>query len=149
MSLYQQINADLVTAMKARDAERLSVLRMLQSALKNEAINLMKPELTDEEVLKAIKSEVKKRKDSEASYQSGGRNDLADKENMEARLLESYLPAQLTDEDLTARVVEILAGMSDEEKANLGKAMGQVMKAVGLAADGNRVRAILQEKLGK
>lgn len=149
MSLYQQINIDMVTAMKARDAERLSVLRMLQSALKNEAINLTKPDLTDEEVFKIIKSEIKKRKDSESSYQSGGRNDLADKENMEARLLESYLPAQLEDADLIIRIEEILATMPEDQKSNFGKAMGQVVKEIGLSADGNRVRAVLQEKLGK
>jgi len=148
MSLYTQIKTDLVTAMKARDAERLSALRMLQSALKNEAINLIKPELTDEEVFKVIRTEVKKRKDSIADYQSAGRLDLADKEIIEVKILEDYLPAQLSDEELSAKIDAALAVLTDEEKSNFGKAMGKVIKEIGSGADGNRVRAMLQSKLG-
>jgi len=145
--LFDQIKTDLVAAMKAKEAEKLSVLRMLQSALKNEAIDLKKDTLTDEEVFKVIKSEVKKRKDSIDSYVQGGREDLAEGEKKEVEILSSYLPAQMSSEQIESKIDEVLAGLSAEQKGNFGMAMGAVMKAVGASADGNLVREILNKKL--
>lgn len=145
--LSQKISDDLKQAMRDKNAEKLSTLRMLQSAMKNEAINLKKPELDDAETMKIIKSEIKKRKDSIESYQQGGRADLAESEIKEKEMLEAYLPAQLSVEEVTAKVKAIVGGLSEDEKKNFGAAMGRVMKEIGDQADGNVVRQALQEML--
>ena len=136
-------------ALKAKDLPRLSAIRMLNSALKNEAINLLKQELTDEEAVKIIKSEIKKRKDSIESYARGNRADLAAKEQAEIDLFLKYLPAQLSEEEINKKVEEILTGMAEADKINFGKVMGQVMKAVGQNADGVLVKKMLEDKLKK
>jgi hypothetical protein len=143
--LTQKISDDLKQAMRDKNAEKLSTLRMLQAALKNEAINLKKAELEDAEVNKIIKSEIKKRKDSIEAYQQGGREDLAASEMKEKELLESYLPAQLSVEEVTSKVQAVIAGLSEDEKKNFGALMGRVMKELGDQADGNVVRQIVQK----
>ncbi len=148
MSIAEQVMQDMIAAMKAKEAQKLSVLRMLNAALKNEAINQRVEKLDDETALKVIKSEVKKRKDSIESYEAGGRADLADAEKQEITQLESYLPAQMSEDEIAAKIDEVLAGLSEEQKSNFGAAMGAVMKAVGPQADGTVVRSVLQKKLG-
>ncbi len=148
MSIAEQVMQDMIAAMKAKDASKLSVLRMLNAALKNEAINQRIEKLDDEAALKVIKSEVKKRKDSIESYESGGRADLADAEKQEIAQLEAYLPAQMSEDEIARKVDEVLAGLSDEQKGNFGVVMGAVMKVVGPSADGALVRTVLQKKLG-
>lgn len=156
--ISQKISDDIKTAMKAREAEKLSTLRMLQSALKNEAINLKKPELDDAEAFKIIKTEIKRRNDSIESYQQGGRQDLADQEMREKGILEQYLPAQMSAEEIETRVSAIVDRIAAEEKSapegrdsasggNFGALMGRVMKELGDSADGNLVRQALQKKL--
>src|SRR3989344_2945197 len=104
MTLQEKINSDLIAAMKAKEAEKVSTLRMLQAAVKNEIINLKKESLSDEEAQKIIKSEIKKRNDSVVSYEAGGRQDLADKEKSEIVLLVQYLPPQMSAEEVKARL---------------------------------------------
>jgi uncharacterized protein YqeY len=149
MSLVKQISSDMIAAMKAKEAEKLSVIRMLTTAIKNEAINQKVEELDDASVEKVIKSEIKKRKDSIASYEEGGRQEMADAEKAEVTVLEAYLPEQMSEEQIAAKVQEVLAGLSDDMKDNFGAVMGAVMKEVGSGADGNLVREIINKELGK
>ncbi|MFA6106843.1 MAG: GatB/YqeY domain-containing protein [Patescibacteria group bacterium] len=148
MTLKEKLKADLVAAMKAKEAEKLSVLRMLATAIQTKEIALRKGEdvvLSDEQVLEVIAAEVKKRKDSVIAYEDGGRADLAEKEKEEIKILEVYLPEQMSDEELEQivknTVVEAGSG------ANFGAIMGKVMGRVKGKADGNRVSAAVKKAM--
>ncbi|MEI6596753.1 MAG: GatB/YqeY domain-containing protein [bacterium] len=148
VKLLEQINQDLKQAMLAKDALSLSVLRMLIAALHNKEITLRKDgqaELSDEQVLEVISSEVKKRRDSVEAYISGGRQELADKESSEIKILEKYLPEQMSDEDLEKVVAEIMASGATD----FGKIMGQTMARVKGKTDGGKVGEIVKKLLAK
>jgi uncharacterized protein YqeY len=134
MSLVARIDADLKKAMIAREADKLSVLRMLKSAVKYAAIEKGGADAvpTDAEVIAVVRREAKKRDDSITSYEKAGRTDLADKEKQELVFLKEFLPAQMAPEQVEALVREAIA-----ETGATGKAqMGQVMKAAQAKADG-------------
>ncbi|MBN4651550.1 GatB/YqeY domain-containing protein [Corynebacterium diphtheriae] len=150
--LKNKIRADLTTAMKAREKERTGTLRMLLAAIQTEETSGSKHELTDEDVLKVIAREIKKRRESAEVYAEAGRSELADAETNEANILAEYQPQQLDDDDLAALVAEAVA----QVKAELGedvsmKQMGQVMKlataqAAG-RADGKRLSTAVRAAL--
>lgn len=151
--LKARIRADLTAAMKARDTLTTGTLRMALAAITNaEVAGDVAKELTDDEVTAVITKEVKKRHESVDIYRSAGRDELADKESAEAKVLESYLPQQLSDDDLRA----LVAGVVSELAASSGEAptmkqMGVVIKAVkakaGAQADGARVAAEVKAAL--
>jgi uncharacterized protein YqeY len=148
MSFLDRINEDLKAAMKSKDSDRLSTLRMVKTALKNREIDKMEA-LTDEESIKVMQSLVKQRRDSIEQYQQAGRIDLAEKEAAELKTIEEYLPAAL-DEAAIAHVVEETI---TETGASSMKEMGAVMKAVmaklaGQTVDGKAVNQIVKSKLG-
>ena len=148
MTFLDRINEDLKAAMKSKDSERLSTLRMVKTALKNREIDKMEA-LTDEEAIKVLQSLVKQRRDSIEQYQQAGRIELAEKEAAEIKVIEEYLPAAL-DEAAIARVVEETIA---ETGASSMKEMGAVMKAVmaklaGQTVDGKAVNQIVKLKLG-
>jgi len=148
MTFLDRINEDLKAAMKSKDSERLSTLRMVKTALKNREIDKMES-LTDEEAIKVLQSLVKQRRDSIEQYQQAGRIELAEKEAAEIRVIEEYLPAAL-DEAAVARVVEETIA---ETGASSMKEIGAVMKAVmaklaGQTVDGKAVNQIVKSKLG-
>ena len=148
MTFLDRINEDLKAAMKSKDSERLSTLRMVKTALKNREIDKMQA-LTDEEAIRVLQSLVKQRRDSIEQYQQAGRIDLAEKEAAEIKTIEEYLPAAL-DEAAIARVVEETIA---ETGASSMKEMGAVMKAVmaklaGQTVDGKSVNQIVKSKLG-
>jgi uncharacterized protein YqeY len=153
MSLKEKINNDIKDAMRAREAETLSVLRMLNSAIKEREISLRKGEdvsLSDEQVIQVIASEVKKRKDSVAAYEQGGRKDLSDKENNEIKILEKYLPEQMSDEELEKVVKNIVETCQwHVSLQDFGKIMGQVMPKVKGKADGNRISEMVKKILSE
>lgn len=146
LKLLEKINQDLVRAMKSKDAETTSVLRMLNAAIINKEITVRqggKAELKDEQVLEVIASEIKKRKEAIEAYELGGRQDLADKEKREIGILEKYLPAQLSDQDLEKIIKEIIdSGITD-----FGRLMGQVMGKVKGRAEGGRVGQMVKKML--
>lgn len=142
MALTEKIRADLTESMKARDAERTSTLRMLQSALKNEQINL-KRELTDPEALSVIQKGVKQRQDSIEQYEKANRPELAAKEKSEMDLLRSYLPAELSDEELEAGLQEIVTSTGATSKKDLGKVMKEATAKFKGRADGKRIQEIV------
>ncbi len=148
MTFLDRINEDLKAAMKSKDSERLSTLRMVKTALKNREIDKMEA-LTDEEAIRVLQSQVKQRRDSIEQYQQAGRIELAEKEAAEIKIIEEYLPAAL-DEAAIARVVEETIA---ETGASSMKEMGAVMKAVmaklaGQTVDGKAVNQIVKSKLG-
>lgn len=145
--LKTQIRADLKEAMKAKEKERTGAIRMLLAAIQTEETEGTKHELTDEEVLKVIAREIKKRRESAAIYAGNGRQDLADVELAEVAVLEVYQPAQLDDDELSALVDEAIA----ETSATSAKEMGNVMKAATAKAagraDGKRLSAAVKARL--
>jgi hypothetical protein len=155
--LLEQINQDLKAAMKGKDAFGLSVLRMLISALRNKEISLRSPsadggkaELTDEQAVEVIASEVKKRYDSIEAYTSGGRPELAAKEAGEIKILEKYLPAQLADDELEKIILEVVETHGNASvQTDFGRIMGQAMAKVKGRADGKKVGEIVKKLLAK
>src|SRR5579885_2068018 len=149
MAVKEQLRTDLTTAMKARDELTASTLRMALTAITNEEVaGKQARELSDDEVLKVLAREGKKRRESIEAYTSAGRDELADRERAEASVIDRYLPAQLGDDELAALVTAAIA----ESGADGPKAMGQVMKVLTpqLAgrADGGRVAAEVRRQLG-
>lgn len=142
MALTEQIRADMTAAMKAKEAERLSTLRMLQSALKNEQIEKMH-ELSDAEASAVIRRGVKQRQDSIEQYEKAGRQELADKEKRELAILETYLPKQMSDEALEEIVKAIIAATGAASKKDTGKVMKEIMAKHRDEVDGKKVQEIL------
>lgn len=145
-NLFNQIQTDLKTALKAREELKLSTLRMLFSAIKYKKIELKK-EPEDADIQKVVKTLVKQRQDSVASYRQGKREDLAQKEEAEIEILKAYLPAEMPESELEKIVAETLKEVDASTSADLGKAMGAVMKKVAGRADGNNVRLMVTKKL--
>ena len=145
--LKVKIAYDLKEAMKAKDKTRLGAIRMLLAAIQTEETEGTKHELTDDEVLKVIAREIKKRRESAEIYTQNGRQDLADTELAEVAVLEDYQPEQLSDEEVAKLIDEAVA----ETGATSMKEMGQVMKlatekAAG-RADGKRLSTAVRERL--
>lgn len=150
--LKKKIREDLTTSMKARDKETTGTLRMLLSALTQEETTGAKHELTDEDVLRIIAREIKKRRESAEIYTQNNRDELAEAELKEASILEAYQPSQLSDEELEALIDDSIAEISQAtgEEVTM-KHMGQVMKAAtGKAAgrvDGKRLSTAVKSRL--
>ena len=147
MSLEQTLGADIVTAMKARDQTRLTALRMLKSALTNKSIEKGRP-LEGAEELQVVSMLVKQRRDSIEQFTRGGRADLADKEQAEIAILDTYLPASASDDEIAAAVTAAIA----ETGATSARDMGKVMKAVmaglaGKTVDGKKVSESVKAQL--
>lgn len=146
MTIAAQIEQDIMVTMKAREQEKLDALRMVRAALKNEQI-AVGHELADEAVHKVLGRLLKQRQEAAQQYRQGGRTEAADKEDREAKLIESYLPAQLTDEEIKTMVAQAITATSARGPADFGKVMGAVMKTVAGRADGTRIAALVKEQL--
>jgi uncharacterized protein len=140
MSLMEQVEKDIITAMKAKDTVKVSTLRMMKSALGNYLIQVKKDKADDAEVLTMIAKQAKQRRESVESFEKAGRMDLADKEKAELAILESYLPKQLTDDELRAAVQKAIALSEAKSPADMGKLMKALMPLVQGKADGKRVQ---------
>ena len=148
MAIVEQIQRDMVNAMKAKEALRLSVLRMAKAALMNKKIELGKP-LGDPEALAVLRTLVKQRHDSAEQFRKGGREELADKEEAEIKIIESYLPSGASEEEVDAAI----AAAMEETGATNAKDMGKVMKAAmaklaGKSVDGKRMSEKVRARLG-
>lgn len=149
MILKEQINSDLKQAMIAKNEVVVSTLRMLISAVRNKEISLRSGQdvvLSDEQIIEVLSSEIKRRKDSIIAYQQGNRQDLADKEKAEILILEKYMPARMSDEELEKIAREII-GSGNFGANDFGRAMGQVMSRVKGQADGGQVGTIIKKIL--
>jgi hypothetical protein len=149
MSLQIQIDNDLKEAMKAREAERLGVLRMLKAAIKNVAIEKGGPAApaTDDEVIAVIRKQVKQRQDSIEGFEKGGRPELAEKEKAELAYLAVYLPQALTAEALAALVQEAIAEAGATSKAQMGAVMKIATAKAAGRADGKSLSQEVQRQL--
>ena len=145
-ALSDKVRADLTEAMKARNAEKTSVLRMLQSSLKNEQIHLMR-ELTDEEAMAVIRKAVKQRQDSIEQFTKGNRPELAEKERAEMEILKTYLPPELTDEELEAGLREIVASTGAASKKDMVKVMKEATARYKGRVDGKKIQEVVSRIL--
>ncbi|MBI5187812.1 MAG: GatB/YqeY domain-containing protein [Nitrospirae bacterium] len=146
MSLLQRFDEDLKAAMKTSDRVRVSVLRMAKAALKNRQIEKMR-ELSEEDILSVISTLSKQRRESIEQFSLGGREDLAEKERQELAVLQSYLPRQLTPEELDRIIIETIKESSAEGTKDIGKVMRLLMPRVKGAADGKIVNQRVKELL--
>src|SRR5213594_4432266 len=148
MTLQEKIQSELADAMRNKDQLRLSVLRMMKSAVKNKEVEKMKP-LEEAECVAVLNTLVKQRKDSVEQFRNGGREELAQKEEAEIKIIEEYLPAAASGDEILVAVQEAI----QETGAASIKDMGKVMKATmsrltGKTVDGSRVSQLVKEKLG-
>ncbi len=145
MTLLERIDRDFVEAMKQKEEGRLSTLRMARAALKNRQIDTGRA-LTEQEASAVLKTMIKQYQDAFGDFERGGRDDLMEKQRREIDVLMSYLPPEISEDELRAMVKQALeaSGATD-----FGKAMGVVMKAVDGRADGGRVREIVQSILSR
>jgi len=148
MKLYEKITADMKAAMKGRDVQTLSILRMLLASLKNKMIETRK-ELEDAEVVATVRSDIKKIEDALESFVAGEREDLADKARSELVILKTYLPPEMSEEDLEKAIKKVIDQLEDGSASDIGKAMGKVMQELKGQVDGARVKAMLARILGE
>jgi len=152
MSLSEQIQKDIVTAMKARDEHRLSTLRMVKTALKNREVEKMAP-LDDKESQQVLTTLIKQRKDSVEQFTKGGRQEMADKEAAEIVLIEAYMPKAAGEDQIVAGVKAVIAEMGSPTMKEMGTVMKNVMarfSGAGLRVDGKIVSdAVKRELTGK
>ena len=148
MSLSEKIGADITTAMKAKDAQRLSALRMLKAAVMNKGVE-KKGDLDDNEVLQVVASLVKQRRDSVDQFQKAGRTDLVEKESGEIAILQEYLPPAISQAAIDAAVADAIAETGATSARDMGKVMKAVMpKLAGRNADGKAVNEAVRRALG-
>ncbi len=147
MELREQILADIKAAMIAKDSVKLNTLRFLQSAIKNKEIDSRPNPITADDVLAVLKKLVKQRKESIDQFTSAGRNDLADQESAELKVMEAYMPAQLGQAQIEAIVVEVIAATGAKTIKDMGAVMKEVLVKTSGAADGKLVSDIIKAKL--
>ena len=146
MSLTEQLQADMKSAMRDGDTQRRDTLRMAIAAAQNAAKDKRQP-LSDEETLDVVAREVKKRRESIAAYRSAGRDDLAAKEQAEIDVLAPYLPAQLGEDEVRALVTDAIAASGASSPRDMGRVMSQLMPRVKGRADGKLVSRLVNEEL--
>ncbi|ADN09514.1 GatB/YqeY domain-containing protein [Sulfurimonas autotrophica] len=146
MSLRETINQDVKNAMKAKDTKKRDALRLLTSAFKQIEVDERK-ELTDEDVIKIIQTQVKRRNDAASQYKEAGRDDLMQIELDEITYYETYLPKQLSDEELTTEVKAIVEKTGASSMKDMGKVMGMASKELAGKADGKRISDAVKKAL--
>ena len=144
--MFEQVQKDLTNAMKEKDTFKLSVLRMLKSALKNEEIN-KKSALTDDEVLNVIKKQVKTRKDSKEEYTKYNRLDLANDLQKEIEILTTYLPEELSEEEIIKIIDETIKEINPEGMKGMGLVIKAISAKYGARVDMGLVSRLVKEKL--
>lgn len=147
MEIRDQIMADVKAAMIAKEATKLSALRMLQAAIKNREIELRPNAITSDDVMGVVKKLVKQRKESIDQYQQAGRQDLVDQEVTELKVLEAYLPAQLSREQIEKLVGEVITALNAKTVKDMGPVMKEVIARSGGAADNKVVSEVIKSKL--
>ena len=150
MTLQERVDSDLKEAMRAKDATKLGVLRMLKSALKYAAIakSGAEAELSDAEAVQVIRKQAKQRQDSIESFEKGGRAELADKEKQELAILNTYLPQGMSPDELAKVVRETIAELGATSKAQMGAVMKALQAKAAGRADGKALSAEVQKQLG-
>ncbi len=147
MGLREQILEDIKAAMKAKAADRLSAIRMLQSAVKYREIELRPNPISDQDILGVVRKLTKQRKDSIFEFEKANRQDLADKEKFELGVLEAYLPAQMSPEQVAQIVDEVIKAVGATTMKQMGQVVKDVMAKTGGQADGKQVSDLVKSKL--
>ncbi len=146
MALRERLDEDLKAAMRAKDSLRMNTVRGLKSAIKYREIELMKP-LDDAGILGVVATEIKRRRDSVEQYRAGNRGDLAEKEEAEIRILQEYLPAQLSPAELEAKVDEVIGRVGAKGPKDMGAVMKALLPDVQGRADGKVVSELVKQRL--
>ena len=149
MALLDQLNADMKEAMKAKEKDRLSVIRMLKASLQNESIHLGVAELNEEQELTVLSREVKQRRDSLKEFRDADREDLAEKIEQELVYLNAYLPAQLTEEEIKQLISETAKMINAINPSDMGKLMGAIVPKTKGRADGALVSTLVKAYLNQ
>jgi uncharacterized protein len=151
MSIPEQIQKDITAAMKAREEHRLSALRMIKTALKHREVEKMAP-LDDKESLQVLSTLIKQRKDSAEQFRKGGRDEMADREEAEITLIESYMPKAAGEAEIDAGVAAVIAEMGSPTMKDMGNVMKNVMarfQGANMRVDGKTVSEIVKRKLSE
>lgn len=146
MNLKQTIQADIISAMKARESEKLSTLRLLSAAIKQREVD-SQSELDDAAVLAVIEKACKQRKESITQYQQAKRQDLVDVEQAELAIISAYLPAQMSEAELSAAVTQAIAATGATGPQDMGKVMGMLKTQLAGKADMGQVSALIKTQL--
>lgn len=147
MSLKQQISEDMKNAMRAKDSVRLGAIRLLQAAIKQREVD-ERIDLDDTAVIAVIEKMLKQRRDSIAAYESANRTDLADVEKFEVSVLQTYLPQQLTEEEIKAILEKVVADTGAEGVKDMGKVMAAIKPLVAGKADMGKISGLIKARLG-
>lgn len=150
MSLKEQIGEDIKTAMKAKDKIRLQTVRGIKKAILEKEVELRpkgQDSLSQEQEIELLSQQAKQRRDSIEQFKNAGRDDLADKENQELAIIKTYLPEQVSDEEVEAIIDSIIADSGATTLKDLGKVMGPAMKQLKGKADGKKIQAMVKSKL--
>lgn len=147
MEVRDKVTADIKAAMLAKDSVKLGALRMLQAAIKNREIDMRPNPITADEIMGVIKKLVKQRKESIDQFQQAGRQDLVDQETSELKILEVYLPAQMSREQIEALVTEVIAAVGAKTVKDMGPVMKEVIARSGGTADNKIVSEVIKTKL--
>lgn len=147
MSLKAQITEDMKTAMRAKETARLGVIRLLLAAIKQREVD-ERIELDDAAVITAIEKMLKQRRDSIAAYEGADRQDLADQEKFEVTVLQGYLPAQMSEEEISAIIAKVVADTGAAGAKDMGKVVGAVKPLVAGKADMAKVSGLIKLALG-
>lgn len=146
MSLFQRIERDFIAAFKAKRADEVAVLRMLKAAIKNKEVDLRRS-LTDAEILDVVAKQVKQRQESAAQFRAGGRTDLADAEEREISILQSYLPRPLTEAELEEIVTATIQRLGASSMQDMGRVMQAILTAHAGQVDGKALSAMVRARL--
>ncbi len=146
MSLKQQITEDMKTAMRAKDSVRLGAIRLLLSAIKQREVD-ERIELTDADVIAVIEKMLKQRRDSIDAFEGAGRTDLADIEKFEVSVLQTYMPKQMSDAEISAIVDQVIADSGAQGAKDMGKVVGLVKPLVAGMADMGKVSGLIKSRL--
>ena len=146
MSLLERLNSDIKQAMKNKEKDKLSVIRMVKSSIQNEAIKTGN-ELSEDEELTVLSREVKQRKDSLHEFDKAGRQDLVEKIRTELQYVELYMPKQLSEEEVSEIVKQAISETGASSKAEMGKVMSVIMPKVKGKAEGSLVNKLVQQHL--
>lgn len=147
MSLKAQISEDMKTAMRAKDSVRLGAIRLLQAAIKQREVD-ERIELDDSNVIAVIEKMLKQRRDSIAAYESANRHDLADVEKFEVTVLQTYLPQQLTEDEIKAILEKVIVDTGAAGIKDMGKVMAEIKPLVAGRADMGKISGLIKTRLG-
>lgn len=147
MSLRERIDADIKTAMKSKEKVRLETVRSIKKVLLEKEVSARPATLTESQELEVLVQIAKQRRDSIEQYRKAGRDDLADQEAAELGIIEEYLPAQMSDEEVSAILDEIIVSVGATSAKEMGKVMGAAMQQLKGKADGKKIQDMVKAKL--